>query len=181
MAKLIYQDGDIVKEWETQLDAEGVETRLALMPYEIEIDEGVTAVVFAHPDVIEMACKKRTVSKETDAEKVKKLLELLDESLKEDEDEDEDETEEPEEDKEKTHNELMTLLKGLSEAVAELRKEVADIKGEKSAKQPMLIKSQQAYERVAKFEKEQNEGEQHNEPSHLTPFQRALLKEWGVL
>lgn len=193
MAKVIFQDGDLIKEWEVNMTPDELEGRLNAQPYELQTTEGATIVALVSPTVAEML-QAGQIAKEAkeddekgdedegvvDDEKVKKLLALLEEGEEESEDEDEDEDTEKQ-------AEILEMIKSLTEAVNALMKEVAELKrgGEvsKERKQVTIIPPSQAYERVAKFEKEASEKDETNEGAqgNLTPFQQALLREWGIL
>lgn len=191
MAKVIYQDGDLIKEWEVNMNPDELEGRLNAQPCELQTVDGATIVALVSPTVADML-KAGQIAKEAkeddekgdedegvvDDEKVKKLLALLEEGEEEDE-EDEEEAEK--------QAEILEMIKSLTEAVNALMKEVAELKrgGEvtKERKQVTIVPPSPAYERVSKFEKEASEKDETNEGAqgNLTPFQQALLKEWGVI
>lgn len=184
MAKVIYQDGDLIKEWEVSMNPDELEGRLNAQPCELQTVDGATIVALVSPTVADML-QAGQIAKEAkeddekgdedegvvDDEKVKKLLALLEE-------------EEEEADKQA---ELLEMIKSLTETVNALMKEVAELKrgGEvsKERKRVTIVPPPQAYKRVAKFEKEASEKDETNEGAqgNLTPFQQALLKEWGII
>ncbi len=205
----IYDGNTLVREFELSEDLSLVEARLRAVPATVTLAKGIDVEVLVSPEFAEGLAKEKDnddEDKEDREEKVnekryEELLRLLAEMEEEQEEEEEEEQEEEKQEEQEEEKsvlvDLVKVVKELKEAIQGLPSEVKKALSEMQVQAPeqtvqkerkterVVVRGWAPYERAAKdfsgespvkVDKEQESAD----TSALSPFQRELLKRWGV-